>query len=70
MFCPADFQKQTLKKLKGKHASIRVGQFYFNELYAHNPALADEIRATSADPFYNNSNIDMFWAMVYNNWQI
>lgn len=70
MFGPADFQQQTLKKMKNKHPSIRVGQFYFNELYVHHPALADEIRATSADPFYNDSNIVMFWAMVYNNWQI
>lgn len=70
MFGPHEFQSQTMKKLSKKHAGLRVGQFCFNELYACHPTLANEIRATSADPFYNDSNIDMFWAMVFNNWQI
>ena len=71
MFGPADFQKQTLKKLASKPAHIRVGQFYFNELSACHPSLAEEIRGCShSDPYYNDRNIDSFWNMVYNNWQI
>jgi len=39
---------------------IRMGQSLFNNLYAINPTLADSIRATNSDPFYNNELIGSF----------
>lgn len=43
----------------------RRGQTYFNELHRINPKLADFIRATAADPFYNDNNLQPFLVMVW-----
>jgi hypothetical protein len=32
----------------------------FNELYAQDPAFADQIRGTDADPFYDDSRLEVF----------
>lgn len=42
----------------------RRGQTYFNELYQLNPKLADFVRGTEADPFYQDSHIPSFLTMV------
>lgn len=39
---------------------VRKGQMYFNELHNINPQLADSIRNSSCDPFYNDSRIEKF----------
>ena len=38
----------------------RKGQAYFNYLYQLHPDVADEIRETEYDPFYNDSRIEKF----------
>ena len=38
----------------------REGQAYFNYLYQLHPNVANEIRETEYDPFYNDSRIDKF----------
>ena len=38
----------------------RKGQAYFNYLYQLHPDVANEIRETEYDPFYNDSRIDKF----------
>jgi hypothetical protein len=43
---------------------MREGQLAFNLLYARNPALADRIRGTSLDPFYDDSRLSKFRAAV------
>ena len=38
----------------------RKGQAYFNYLYQLHPDVANEIRETEYDPFYNDSQIEKF----------
>ena len=42
----------------------RIGQKAFNDLYESNPKIADAIRGTEYDPFYDDSRIDKFKAKV------
>lgn len=46
----------------------RMGQAYFNVLDMVRPELADEIRGTDCDPFYNNELIVPFLAFVHSRW--
>ncbi len=62
---PTKLTKQQVDSLKEKvensnSAFLRKGQMYFNELYEMNPQLADSIRSSSCDPFYDDSRIDKF----------
>jgi hypothetical protein len=41
-------------------STLRPGQKAFNELYAQDPAIADQIRCTDADPFYDDRRLDAF----------
>ena len=38
----------------------RKGQKAFNDLHQTNPDIANEIRGTLADPFYNDSRLPIF----------
>lgn len=42
----------------------RRGQRAFNELYEQDREIADAIRATEFDPFYDDSRLDAFHARV------
>lgn len=42
----------------------RRGQCYFNVLYRLDPDCANAIRATTADPFYEDDNIPQFLAAL------
>ena len=42
------------------YPKLRKGQAYFNYLYQLHPDVADEIRGTEFDPFYNDSRIEKF----------
>ena len=46
----------------------RVGQTYFNLLLEFNPVLAERVRATDVDPFYNDKLIVDFLGFVADNW--
>jgi hypothetical protein len=60
---PSIFQAEFYRMVR--RASIaypewRVGQRFFNVLARMDPVLADMIRGTSADPFYDDSKIPAF----------
>lgn len=42
------------------HGNLRLGQHMFHLLYELHPKIADNIRGTNNDPFYNNNNIENF----------
>jgi hypothetical protein len=46
----------------------RKGQALFNALYKVHPGLADKVRATPLDPFYQDDRIPDFLTMVKGAW--
>ena len=48
--------------------SERVGQAYFNELYAVRQDLAGKVIGKPFDPFYNDGNLGEFLSWVGENW--
>lgn len=55
-----ELTKQTLKN----NSHLRAGQTLFNELYTLKPELADSIRGTNCDPYYNNKRIPAFFEAI------
>ena len=49
--------------------SWRAGQTYFNVLYRMRPEMADSLRGSSRDPFYNDDRIDDFLDYVLRHWK-
>jgi len=47
-------------KVKSEHEEWRLGQTMFNVLLVFRPKLAEKIRATYYDPFYDNQKIQTF----------
>jgi hypothetical protein len=43
-----------------RHPTQRCGQAYFNGLHEVAPEIADAIRGTADDPFYDNKRFDRF----------
>jgi hypothetical protein len=50
-------------------AGLRLGQVLFNQLYNENTAVANEIRGTEFDPFYQDVRIDSFLERVDQVWE-
>lgn len=46
----------------------RMGQWQFNELHRVNPDLANKVRTSVADPFYDDGRLKVFWNFLYHNW--
>ena len=46
------------KEMQIKHGDYRKGQAFFNALYMLHPDVADKIRATDKDPFYNDKIVE------------
>lgn len=46
----------------------RLGQAYFNVLYAVRPDLADRLIGDPMDPFYNDAKVPAFLEWVQFNW--
>jgi hypothetical protein len=46
----------------------RRGQYLFNCLYAVRPDVADAIRGTLADPFYDDKKIPACWERIVTLW--
>lgn len=55
---------------KSSHKTERMGQAYFNQLHEDAPTLADEVRSSEVDPFYNDDLIGEFLAYVSVMWEI
>lgn len=51
---------QRLVKYALDHPEQRNGQAMFNALHEFDPELADTIRGTDADPFYDNLKVEAF----------
>ena len=47
------------------HEDWRIGQTMFNVLYEMFPVLANTIRGTSKDPFYNDDNVEEFLLWLF-----
>ena len=58
-----EFRKQLKETLK-EFPSLRKGQIMFNVLYEVKPELADKIRSSNIDPFYNDNNIPEFMKYI------
>lgn len=50
--------------VSNKSSHLRVGQTYFNSLYEINPCLADKVRTTENDPFYNDKRLEGFFKEI------
>lgn len=46
----------------------RRGQTYFNVLYRIDPVTANSIKDTEADPYYDDTRIDRFLALLQEVW--
>ena len=54
------------EKVDDRPSFIREGQAWFNELYTYNSQLANSIRTTLADPYYNNEDLPRFFKKICN----
>jgi hypothetical protein len=45
---------------------LRSGQVVFNEMYKLNPDIANKYRSSIIDPFYDDSNIQLFIETCFN----
>lgn len=48
-----------------KYKNQRIGQRYFNLLFDINYEVANEIRGTNFDPFYDDKKIGLFLSRIY-----
>lgn len=48
---------------------IRIGQALFNALCVSWPELAEKVRGSEVDPFYDDTRIDAFIAFVARWWE-
>lgn len=55
-----DVIEQEAKELHQAYPFLRIGQCMFNILFEYDPKVANEIRATKFDPFYQDSRIEEF----------
>jgi hypothetical protein len=46
----------------------RVGQYFFNQLVNVHPELAEKVRTSSVDPFYNDKLIHKFVLVCEQSW--
>lgn len=51
-----------------QHTVQRQGQAHFNSLYEHRPDIANQIRTTAADPFYDDRKLPLFFETVEALW--
>jgi hypothetical protein len=56
--------KDLAKTAQAEHPHWRPGQAAFNVVYRYEPAIADQIRTTTADPFHATSRLPLFWQRV------
>lgn len=62
-----EFQRLMLTLSQGsmtKPNYIRLGQYYFNKVHELYPELANSIRATDADPFYDDRKNGAFFEAI------
>jgi len=55
---------ERLRKWRAAYPSWREGQAVFNALHSLHPELADEIRTTELDPFYQDARLPELYAWI------
>ena len=55
---------KTVSSMVVEHPEWRIGQTYFNVLLDFYPNIAEEVRGTEFDPFYQDGQIEKFLAFV------
>lgn len=53
---------------KAENPQMRAGQAFYNVLHSVDTQLADKIRSTSVDPYYDDSRLAGFLSYVYQAW--
>ena len=51
------------------HKGWRQGQAFFNVLTQYKPALAERVRSSAKDPFYQDDRIDKFLKFIGEEWE-
>lgn len=59
-----------VQRYQAMHPEQRRGQAHFNVLYIGHPSIANEIRGTEVDPFYDDSRIVDFLESVYHAFRV
>lgn len=59
---------QTAETVKGRTPDWRMGQTYFNVLSQVRPDLAELVRGTELDPFYQDDRVVGFLEFVASRW--
>ena len=62
------FNEYTKKAVAARRPGLRWGQVMFNTLYEVRPDLAEQVRGTDIDPFYDDARGLAFMAFVVGNW--
>lgn len=62
-----DFAQYLVDIVKDRPLGTRPGQWAFNLLAEHYPAIARDIRGTMYDPFYVDSRLPAMLSMIANN---
>jgi hypothetical protein len=57
-------------KERDQRPGLRDGQTAFNVLHRMNPDLADLIRGSNRDPFYDDSRLQDFFDFVGRHWSV
>jgi hypothetical protein len=55
-------------QMQEAHPEWRVGQTFFNVLYIMRPKMADQVRGSEIDPFYQDDRVLIFLAFVDEHW--
>jgi len=63
-----DYLYEVINKYE-REGDWRLGQTYFNVLTEFNPRLAEQVRGSALDPFYQDIRIVEFLAFVGENWR-
>lgn len=63
-FCNRAFQRM------GNNPHLRSGQAFFNQLAEDRPELAERVRGTHLDPFYDDAKLGVFTDFIEANWEV
>jgi hypothetical protein len=59
---------EEVRQMKAAIHTWRLGQTYFNILYAERPDLSERVRGTGLDPFYSDAVVPEFLTWLGANW--
>jgi hypothetical protein len=63
-----DYIQASQARFVSSETDERLGQAYFNQLVAERPELAERVRGTLRDPFYDNRRLSAFLNYIGENW--